>query len=110
MDRFKRKRLERAGWKVGTVSDFLGLSSEESALIEMRLALAQSLKEYRTKGALTQEQMAQKLRSSQARVAKMENADASVSLDLLIRSLLKLGASPKELGRTIGKKIMKSAA
>ena len=37
--------------------------------------------------------------SSQSRVAKMEAADASVSVDLLIRSLLKLGAARKDLAK-----------
>jgi transcriptional regulator with XRE-family HTH domain len=45
--------------------------------------------------------MAQLLGSSQSRVAKIENGDTSVSLDLLIRSLLALGATRKELARMI---------
>ena len=39
--------------------------------------------------------------SSQSRVAKMEGGDPSVSLDLLIRSLLALGASARDLARAI---------
>jgi hypothetical protein len=34
MDQKKRARLEAAGWKVGTVQDFLELSDAESAMIE----------------------------------------------------------------------------
>ena len=51
----------------------------------------------------TQLQVARRLGSSQSRVAKMEAADASVSLDLLIKSLLALGASRSEVGRVIAK-------
>lgn len=31
MDTLKRKRLEVAGWQVGSATDFLGLSAEEEA-------------------------------------------------------------------------------
>jgi len=44
---------------------------------------------------------ARKLGSSQSRVAKMEAGDPSVTVDLLIRSLLTLGATTKTVARTI---------
>jgi transcriptional regulator with XRE-family HTH domain len=50
---------------------------------------------------LTQIDAAKRLKSSQSRVAKMEAADANVSLDLLLRALLTLGASPEMLARTM---------
>lgn len=40
MERAKRKRLEDAGWKVGSVAEFLELSPVEAALVEMKLALS----------------------------------------------------------------------
>ena len=101
MKKSKREALEKKGWKVGTVAEFLGLTEEESALIELKLALSRSLRERRTKQGLTQTQLARQLRSSQSRVAKMEAADPSVSVDLLVRSLFALGASPKDLGRVL---------
>jgi transcriptional regulator with XRE-family HTH domain len=52
---------------------------------------------------LTQEQLAKMLGSSQSRVAKMEAADSSVSMELLVRSLLMLGATRKEVGRVIAR-------
>lgn len=36
----KRSRLEAKGWRVGTVEEFLGLTPEEAALVEIRLKLA----------------------------------------------------------------------
>jgi len=33
----KRKRLEAAGWKVGSAKDFLGLTPEEAAFVESEL-------------------------------------------------------------------------
>jgi DNA-binding XRE family transcriptional regulator len=101
MDKAKRKRLESAGWKVGTANDFLNLSSEESAYIELKLQLAKNFQKRRIEKKLTQTEVARMLKSSQSRVAKMEAGDPTVSVDLLIRSLLTLGARPKALLRSI---------
>jgi DNA-binding XRE family transcriptional regulator len=95
----KRRRLEAKGWKVGTAQDFLGLSAEEAAFIEVKVRLATGLREWRRRRNLTQAGLAKQLQSSQSRIAKMEAGDPSVSLDLLIRSLLTLGASRRDLSR-----------
>ncbi|MFT4816874.1 MAG: putative XRE-type DNA-binding protein [Pseudohongiellaceae bacterium] len=97
----KRKTLESKGWKIGSVEDFLDLSSEEVAYIEMKHALSNSLKERRVKEKLSQVEVAKIFKTSQSRVAKMEAGDPSVSIDLLVKSLLALGASPKELAKAI---------
>ena len=102
MDAKKRKKLEAAGWKVGSVDEFLGLSAEEMEFIEAKLALANSLKETRRKKRLTQEQLAKKIGSSQSRVAKMEAADSTVSLDALIKALQTLGMNMSQIGRIMG--------
>jgi predicted XRE-type DNA-binding protein len=101
MDKTKRKRLESAGWKIGTVKGFLDLSSDESAYIEIKLQLAKNLQKRRIEKRLTQIEVARLLNSSQSRVAKMEAGDPTVSVDLLIRSLLTLGARPKVSLRSI---------
>ena len=103
MDTEKRQRLEAAGWHVGNVQEFLGLSDEEAALIEMRVQLAVGLKDRRKKLRLTQAELASRLGLSRSRVAKMELADPAVSLDLLITSLLKLGSTRSEIGRILAK-------
>ena len=97
----KRKRLEAKGWKVGTVEEFLNLSPEEVAYIELKHALSNSLRERRSKEKLSQVEVAKLFKTSQSRVAKMEAGDPSVSIDLLIKSLLALGASPKDLAKAI---------
>lgn len=97
----KRRKLERKGWRLGTAREFLDLSAEEASYVELRLKLADSLRVRRTKRNLTQAAVAKLIQSSQSRVAKMESADPTVSLDLLIRSLLALGASNRDLARTI---------
>jgi predicted transcriptional regulator len=97
----KRKRLERKGWKVGSVKEFLNLSPEEAAYIELKLKLADGLRKHRRRRRLTQIELARRVKSSQSRVAKMEAGDPSVSLDLLFRSLLALGASGTELAKIV---------
>ncbi len=101
MKQSKRNKLEKAGWRAGIVSDFLGLSAEESAYIEMKLALSKKLREVREKKKLSQVELARLISSSQSRVAKMEAADPSVSMDLLVKSLLALGVLPKNVARAI---------
>jgi ribosome-binding protein aMBF1 (putative translation factor) len=101
MRKAKKERLEKKGWKVGTVQEFLGLSDEEAAYVELRLRLAAALRKRRQQKRLSQTQLAKRINSSQSRVAKMEAGDPSVSLDLLIRSLLALGASSRDLARAI---------
>lgn len=97
----KRKKLESKGWKVGSANDFLSLTPEETAYIELKLSLSNSLKERRSKVKLSQVEVAKLVKTSQSRVAKMEAGDPSVSIDLLIKSLLALGASPKDLAKAI---------
>ncbi len=97
----KQKRLEAKGWKVGNADEFLGLSPEESTYIEMKLELADSLRKRRQRRKLTQIQLARMVKSSQSRVAKMEAGDPSVSIDLLVRSLLALGASKRDVAKII---------
>ena len=101
MDKRKKDRLAKRGWKVDSVAEFLDLSAEESAYIEMKIALSEKLRERRRRKKLTQAELAKAIESSQSRVAKMEAGDPTVSIDLLVKSLLALGVSKKELGRTI---------
>ena len=101
MKQGKRERLESRGWKIGSAAEFLGLSDEEATYIEMKLALSEKLKEQRQRKRMTQAELAKLVRSSQSRVAKMESGDPTVSMDLLVKSLLALGVSKKELGRSI---------
>ena len=106
----KKKKLEAAGWRVGTTEEFLDLTPEESQYIALRLRLGDAVKELRQQSHLTQAQLANLMGSSQSRVAKAEAADSSVSLDLLIRSLLALGASSLDLARYVAGKDLGSSA
>jgi predicted transcriptional regulator len=99
----KRRKLKAKGWSVGDAKAFLGLTEQEAAYIELRLKLAAGLKARRSQKGLSQNALAKAVRSSQSRVAKMEAGDPTVSLDLLVRSLLILGTSSRDLGRIIAR-------
>jgi helix-turn-helix protein len=101
MKKSKRDKLKAAGWAVGSVQEFLGLSDADAALIEMKLSLSRSLRDRRQRRGVSQVELAKRLRSSQSRVAKMEAGDPSVSMDLLVSSLLVLGASAADLAKAI---------
>lgn len=110
MDNRKRERLEEAGWIVGSAQDFLGLSDEEAAFVEVKTALSESLRERRTEQKITQTELARRIGSSQSRVAKMEASDPSVSLDLLVRGLLATGATPRDIATAIARRERNRAA
>lgn len=101
MDARQRKRLEADGWRFGNYADFLKLTDAEVALIELRASLAAALKARRARLGVTQVELAKRLRSSQSRVAKMEAGNPAVSFELLMRALLVLGASRRDLSAAI---------
>jgi len=101
MNKSKKEALEQKGWNVGSAGEFLGLTPEEEAYIELKLSLSHFLQEKRKTRRLTQNQMASLIQSSQSRVAKMEKGGESVSIDLILRSLLALGTEIKEIGKSI---------
>jgi len=97
----KKARLEAAGWTVGTAEQLLGLSKEEAEYVELKLALAEGIRSRRRLQHLTQSQLAKRVGSSQSRIAKMENADPTVALDLMIRSFFATGVGLRELAGVI---------
>ncbi len=101
MDSKKKKKLEARGWVVGDTSDFLQLTAEEARYIELKLALSESLKAERLKQQVTQVELAKMIGSSQSRVAKMESGDPAVTVDLLLKALLTLGVTKKQLAKII---------
>jgi predicted XRE-type DNA-binding protein len=106
----RRKKLERSGWVVGDADDFLGLSADERRFVQVKLALADGLRHRREQLGLTQVQVAERFGSSQSRVAKMEAADRTVTTDLLLKSLFRLGASPRDVARLLAPKPRHRAA
>jgi DNA-binding XRE family transcriptional regulator len=91
MDAKRKARLEAAGWKVGDYAEFLGLSPDERALVEMRLELARTIRELREGAGMTQKDLAVRLNTTQPRVVKIEAAASDVSMDVLMRGFLAVG-------------------
>jgi DNA-binding transcriptional regulator YiaG len=94
------KKLKN-GWVEGSVKDFLELSDADIEFIETKRSLSRMLKQTRQKLHLTQVEVAARLQTSQSRVAKMEKADPSVSSDLLLQSLFRLGLKRKHLADAV---------
>jgi len=101
MDIAKKRRLGAGGWVVGDAAELLELTPAQVAYIEVRLELATCFRSLRAERGITQAQAAQQLGSSQSRIAKLESADPSVSLDLMVKALLTLGATPQDISRAI---------
>jgi predicted XRE-type DNA-binding protein len=101
MDKRKRAKLKAGGWAVGAPREFLELSEEEAAFVEFKLSLSRTLRALRTAQELSQVEVAKRLQSSQSRVAKMEASDPSVSVDLLVRSLFRLGAQADDIAKAL---------
>ena len=98
MDEAVRRQLAEAGLHVTPMEEFLGLSSEEMAIIKMKLALSRLLRERRKEQKLTQKSVAERIGSSQPRIAALEGGSSGVTLDLLVEALLAVGVSVSEIG------------
>ena len=106
----QRKQLQKDGWRVGSAADFLGLSQEEAAYVDLKFSLSQHLRRRREESGITQTKLAADIRSSQSRIAKAEASDPSVSIDLLIRALFATGVSRKNLAAIIAKPTRRARA
>jgi len=80
------------------VQEFLGLTDEEAQLIRTKAALAVMLQQRRQIKGWSQTVLAERLGSGQSRIAKVEAAHPSVSLDLMVKALLVTGATMPEIG------------
>ena len=97
----KKNRLEKAGFRVGSATELLNLTPEETTFVAMRLSLAGAVRERRASLGFSQSELARRLGSSQSRVAKIEAGESNVSFDLLVRAMLATGAKPREVGQAI---------
>lgn len=97
MNTDKLERLQADGWKIGSTEDFLQLNEEETRLVALKLSLISAVKKSRIKRKLSQMDLAQRMKSSQSRIAKIEAGDPSVSLDLIVRALIASGATTRDI-------------
>lgn len=104
MNKAKREALEAKGWKLGDAKDFLGLTEDESRLVEqgleeerrlaeIRSAVGRAFRDARVERKLTQSQVAKTLKTGQANVSKIESAADDVSLDKMLGGLFRLGGT-----------------
>lgn len=105
----KLKRLKAAGWKIGNAEDFLQLSEEESKLVAIKWSLMCAVKKSRIKRNISQIDLAQRMKSSQSRIAKIEAGDSSISLDLILRALIATGATKRDIQAAFVTKEKKAA-
>jgi hypothetical protein len=94
----RRPHLEGSWWRVGDVGEFLQLTPNQRAIVDIRVALANGISQARSERHWTHADLAKELGSSRSRVAKMEMPDSSVAIDLYVKSLLALGLSRVQLG------------
>jgi DNA-binding XRE family transcriptional regulator len=93
MNKEQREKFKRAGWKLGTVGELLDLTPAEEALIEAKVRLSKVVRALRQQSRLSQAQLAKRIGSNQTRIAKVENQDPEVSLDLQMKAIF--AARPK---------------
>jgi transcriptional regulator with XRE-family HTH domain len=96
----------KPGWVEGSADELLGLEPWESELIELRLALADAVRERRSQRGLTQKDLAALVGSTQPRVARLEQAEAS--LDAIVRAVMALGANRAEVARIVARRMLRS--
>jgi DNA-binding XRE family transcriptional regulator len=101
MNQTKRQKLTKLGYRVTNAQEFLGLSDEELALIDLKLSLIERLKSARAAKHVTQQQLARLIGSSQSRIAMLERGRPDVSLDLICRALFALGLTRRDLAKAI---------
>ena len=101
MEKNKRDKLKEKGYRIGSAADFLKLTPEEEAYIDIRLDISNMVKAQRAKKGWTQEQLARSIGSSQSRIAKLEAGDPGISMDLMIKAVLRLGTSKKQIGKLL---------
>ncbi len=94
------KALEELG-EIVTRAELLGLTPEDEAIVNIRLALHRTLKSARARSGLSQSAVAERIGSSQSRVAKAEAGKQEISLDLILRATIASGATAREIGEAI---------
>jgi len=92
------RELRAAGWKIGTVDEFLGIPPEIAMILDVKLALAVCLRQHRKAKRMSQTTLAKRIGSSQSRMVKIEQADSSVSFELLFKALLAAGVTHAKIG------------
>ena len=103
-------QLAAAGWRVGTVAEFLGMTPQEEGILEIRVGLMKALRDHRKRSELTQAQVAERIGSGQAKIARLENGDGKATIDLLIRAAMAAGASLQDISNVFATAAQRAGA
>jgi DNA-binding XRE family transcriptional regulator len=101
MKKSKKEKLQKLGYIVTDTKEYLGLSDEEMALIDLKIQLMNKLRVIRKKAGVTQKELAKIMQTSQSRIAMLEGGSSDVSLDLVCKALFALGISKKQIAKVI---------
>ena len=106
MDAAKKARLASRGYHETTVTEFLGLTPRRRSLDRNEARSTQRLRESRRASGATQAELLNASARANRGSQKWRPATLFVSFDLLIRSLLAIGATPAEIGRQIASRTL----
>ena len=102
MDAEQRAKMEAMGYAVvDDAADWLELTEVERQIVDVRLRLGREIRRRRTEAGLSQAQLAERIGSSQSRVAKAEGTAPGVAIDLMMRAFFAAGGTVDELARAI---------
>ena len=87
----------KPGWVEADAADFLGLSEQESLLIDLKITTSMAIRRLRTDRKMTQEDLAALTGVDQSRIAKIENCSPRVTLDAMVMLLFALGGGLADL-------------
>ena len=102
MDAEERAKMEAMGYAiVDDAADWLELSEVERQIVDVRVKLGREIRRRRSDAGLSQAQLAEKIGSSQSRVAKAEGTAPGVAIDLMMRVFFATGGTVAELAQAI---------
>ena len=103
MDGEERAKMKAMGYVVvNDAADWLELTEVERQIVDLRVRLGREIRRRRTEAGLSQAQLAEKIGSSQSRVAKAEGRAPGVAIDLMMRAFFATGGTVDELAQAIG--------
>ena len=103
MDARERAKIEAMGYGiVDDAADWLELTQIERHIVDVRVRLGREIRRRRAEAGLSQAQLAEKIGSSQSRVAKAEGTAPGVAIDLMMRVFFATGGTVDELAQAIG--------
>ena len=94
-------RMDAAGWKTVTIAEFLDLTPEDMAFIQVRRTFARAVRNRREVSGLSRTALAETLGLSETQIALMEGNASSISMDVMLRAFLAMGATQNDLAEAL---------